>query len=223
MVHEWITSIHGFTRFIMAQTWGKSSPSLIVLSMISHGGYIGMSFGHGIPKLEVSKLLKLGFPSPLRAIISCVNLRLKWDLKQNFSPRWKLSNNMWHANCTHVFQGDFELLLGGNQIDTLILNPFLGHNLYFKYWNGSCEPILRIYVSRAFQWFKKIFNPISFGPWNTFLKTWNSIGIPTPKMWESIWKFMGSFIHILESANVIPMLHSWPTPFHAFALVINPR
>ncbi len=31
-----------------------------------------------------------------------------------------------------------------------------GHNLCFKYSNGSCEPILYIYVPRYFQWYKEI-------------------------------------------------------------------
>jgi hypothetical protein len=89
---------------------------------------------------------------------------------------------MWHTTCTHIFQGDFKLLVGGNQIGTLIPSLFFGHNLYFKYSNGSCKPTLNIYVSRASQWYKKIFNLISFDPWNTSFKIWDSIGIPTLKV-----------------------------------------
>jgi hypothetical protein len=37
-------------------------------------------------------------------------------------------------------------------------------NLCYKYLNGSCEPILDIYVPRAFQWYNEIFNPMSFDP-----------------------------------------------------------
>jgi len=35
---------------------------------------------------------------------------------------------------------------------------------------------------KNFQWYKELFNPMSFDPWNTFLKIWNSIGILTPKV-----------------------------------------
>ncbi len=38
---------------------------------------------------------------------------------------------------------------------------------------------------------------------------------------------MGSFPHTLlqtpKSANVTPELYYWPTPFHAFALVVSPK
>jgi hypothetical protein len=49
-----------------------------------------------------------------------------------------------------------------NQIDNLTFGPSFGHNLCFKYSNGSCKPILNIYVSRNFQWYKELFNPMSF-------------------------------------------------------------
>jgi hypothetical protein len=62
-----------------------------------------------------------------------------------------LSKNMWHAICTHLFQGDSHLLMGESQIGTLTPDPSFGHNLCFKYSNWSCEPILNIYVSRNFQ------------------------------------------------------------------------
>jgi hypothetical protein len=67
------------------------------------------------------------------------------------------------------------------QIGTLTLSPSFGHNLYFKHSNGTCEPILNIYVSRAFQWYNELFNPMRFDPYNRFLKIWESIGIPTLK------------------------------------------
>jgi len=48
----------------------------------------------------------------------------------------------------------------GNQIGILILDPFVSHNLCFKYSNGTCKPISNIYVSRfngimicSIQWF----------------------------------------------------------------------
>jgi hypothetical protein len=47
---------------------------------------------------------------------------------------------------------------------------------------GHANSFLNIYVSKVFQWYKECFNPMSFDPWNTFLKIWNYLGILTPKM-----------------------------------------
>jgi len=69
-----------------------------------------------------------------------------------------------------------------SQICTLIPYLFLGHNLCFKYSNESCKLILDIYISRYFQWYKKIFNVMIFDLWNIFIKIQVSIGILTPKM-----------------------------------------
>ncbi len=140
-----------------------------------------MSFCHEILKLGVLKFLKLGLLALWRAITSCENIWLKLGLKKSCSPHWQLSNNMWHATYKHVFQGNFQLLMVGNQIGTLTLSPYFGHNLWFKCSNGSCEPILDIYVSKAFQRYKEIFNPMSFGLLNTSLNIWNSIGISKGK------------------------------------------
>jgi hypothetical protein len=73
----------------------------------------------------------------------------------------------------------------------LIRGPFFGHNLYSKYPNGSCKPILNIQVPRAFQWYKKILNLLGFDPCNRPLKTRKSIGIPTPKVGVHLgmWRF----------------------------------
>jgi len=51
-----------------------------------------------------------------------------------------------------------------SQIDTLIPNFCFGQNLCYKYSNGSYEPILDIFVSRAFQRYNEILNPMSFDP-----------------------------------------------------------
>jgi hypothetical protein len=70
----------------------------------------------------------------------------------------------------------------GNQICTLIPYPFFGHNLCFKYSNGSCELILYIYISKYFQQYKKFFNVMIFYLWNISLNIQVSIGIPIPKV-----------------------------------------
>jgi hypothetical protein len=61
---------------------------------------------------------------------------------------------MQHIIYMQVNQGDFWLLVVKNQIGSLISGPSFGHNLCFKYSNGSCEPILDIQGSRTFQWYK---------------------------------------------------------------------
>ncbi len=70
----------------------------------------------------------------------------------------------------------------GSQIGTLIPDPSFGHNLCFKYPNGSWKPILDIHIARTFQWYKFFFNAMSFDPWNSPLKIQESFGTLTPKM-----------------------------------------
>jgi hypothetical protein len=60
----------------------------------------------------------------------------------------------------------------GSQIGNLIPDPSFGYNLCFRYPNESCQPILDIYVPRAFQWYKKLFNPMIFDPCNC------NLGVP---------------------------------------------
>jgi len=50
----------------------------------------------------------------------------------------------------------------GSQINILITDLSFGHNLCYKYSNGLYKPILDIFVSRDFQWYKEVFNPMSF-------------------------------------------------------------
>jgi hypothetical protein len=105
-----------------------------------------------------------------------------WGLKQSYNPHWNIFNNMWHITYTHIFQGNSWFLVVWSQIGSLTLNPSFGHNLCFKHSNGSCKPILDVYVSKKIQWYKEIFNSMNLDPWNTSLKIQDSIGIPTPKV-----------------------------------------
>jgi hypothetical protein len=107
----------------------------------------------GVPKLPKLRLLRLWAPITLR-----VNLWLRWGLKKSCSPRWELSNNMSHATFTQRNRVDSWLLGVGNQIANLTPD----HNLCFKYPNGSCEPILDIYVSIVFQCYKELLNLLGF-------------------------------------------------------------
>jgi len=83
---------------------------------------------------------------------------------------------MSHTTYTQGNKVDFWLLVVGSQIANLIPGLSFGHNLCFKGPNGSCEPILNIYVLIYFQWYKGLFNPLGFDPCNCFLKMWESIG-----------------------------------------------
>ncbi len=76
----------------------------------------------------------------------------------------------------------FRLFVVGGQIGSLTNNPSFGHNLCFKYPNGSCEPILNIYVSRDFQCYKELFNSMNIDPCNYLLKIRESIRTPTSKV-----------------------------------------
>ncbi len=115
------------------------------------------------------------------AITLRANLWLRWGLNQSFSPCRELSNGMLHAICTHENRVDSQLLMVGNQTANLIPNPSFDHNLKFGCSNGRCEPILDIYVSRASHWYKELFKPLSFDPYNRPLKIRESTKTPTPQ------------------------------------------
>jgi hypothetical protein len=126
-------------------------------------------------QVEVPKFSKFGLLWLRSPITFCPELQLRWGLKQSWRPRQNLSNDMWHATCKQVNQGDSWLLMFGSQIDSLIFRLSFHHNFCFKYPNGSYELILNIYVSITFQWYKELFNPKNFDPWNCALKIWESI------------------------------------------------
>jgi hypothetical protein len=119
----------------------------------------------GVLKFPKLGLLRLWGPITLRA-----DLRLKWGLKKSCSPCQKIFNDMLHATCTQGNQGDSWLLVVESQIVNLIPGPSFGYNLCFKCPNGSCKPILDIYVSKDFQWYKELLNPMGFDPWKLFFK-----------------------------------------------------
>jgi hypothetical protein len=114
----------------------------------------------------------------------------------------------------------------GTQIANLTYGPSFGHNLCFNYPNGSCEPILDIYVPRVFQWYKGIFNPMGFDPLQSLSEDSRIHLIPIPKVGThlGVWKFIPSHsLTFLEAWNVTPGLHTWPAPLQALSLVVSPR
>ncbi len=144
----------------------------------------------------------MGFPRFWRPITSSANLWSRWGLKQSCIPHQDLFNSMWHVTCTQINRGDSWLLVVGSQIGNFTPDPSFGHNLCFKNPNGSCESISNIYVPRAFQLYKEIFNPIIFYPCNHPLKIQESIGTSTPKMGAhlGVWGFIPSHSLALPGA-----------------------
>jgi hypothetical protein len=158
-------------------------------------------------QMGVPKFPKLGPPWLWRCITLCANLQLKWGLKQTCSPCWKLFTGMWHITFMQGNQGNFWLLVVGSQIGNLTPDLSFGHNLCFKYSNGSCKTILNIYVPRSFQWYKELFNPMNFYLCNCPLKIQESIGTPTPKVGIHLrlWGFFPSHSLALPGVwNVTP-------------------
>jgi hypothetical protein len=133
-------------------------------------------------QMGVSKLPRSRLPRLCKAITLCADLRSGWGLKQSYNPRQELFNGVSHATCTEESWVDSRLLVVESQIVNLTPDLSFGHNLCFRCPNGSCEPILDIYVSITFQWYTKLFNAMGFDPCNRSLKIRESTGSPTPKV-----------------------------------------
>jgi hypothetical protein len=164
--------------------------------------------------MGVPKFPKLGFPRLWGSVTLCVDLWLRWGLKEHCILHWELSNGMLHATFMQGDRVDSWLLLVESQIANLIFDLSFGHNLCFRCSNGSCEPILDIYVSINFQWYKEFFNQMGFDP------------LQSPKMGVhlGVWGFIPSHSFALPWAwDVTSRLSSWPTTLQALALVMSPR
>ncbi len=123
----------------------------------------------GVPKSR-----QLGLLGLWGRITSCAELRLRCGLKQSCSSRRELFNVMWHVVCSQVFWVDSRLLVVGSQNwqtpGSSTPGPSFDHNLCFRCPNEQCEPILDIYTSRAFHWYKELLEARSFDPCNLTLK-----------------------------------------------------
>jgi hypothetical protein len=87
----------------------------------------------------------------------------------------------------------------GSQIGNLTSSLSFCHNLCCRCPNGSCEPILDIYTSISFQWYKEIFNARCFDLYNYSLTVQECIGTPTLKMEAhlEVWIFILTLFHTL--------------------------
>jgi hypothetical protein len=131
---------------------------------------------------------------------------------------------MSHATCAQENRVDSWLLMVGSQIANLIPNPSFGHNLCFRCSNGTCKPILDIYVPIAFQWYEKLLEPLGFDLCNHSLNIQESTKTPTPNMGVhlGVRRFFPSHSFALPlHENVTPKLSLGLHPCKPFALVTS--
>jgi hypothetical protein len=184
----------------------------------------------GVPKSRPAGLPGLWSPITLRA-----DLGSKCGLKQSCSSRRELFNGMSHVVCSQVFRVDSRLLVVGSQNwqtpgsstpGSSTPGPSFGHNLCFRCPNEQWEPILDIYASRYFHWYKERHKPLRFDPSNWSLKFRESTGTPSPKAGVAlgVWGFTPSHFPTLPGVpDVTPGLPFGPHPCNPFALVASPK
>jgi hypothetical protein len=109
---------------------------------------------------------------------------------------------MSHATCMQGNLGNSQLLVVSSQTANLTPNLSFSHNLCFRCPNGSSEPILDIYIPKAFQWYKELFKPLSFDSCNRLLRIREFIGTPSPKVRVAlgVWGFIPSHFPTLSGA-----------------------
>ncbi len=147
-MHGQAMSKHKFARLTIDWTWGSHHlPFYSIICVWPQGQHPNVILFQdsqmGVPKISKLGLLRLWTPITL-----CVNLWLRWGLKQSCSPC------LSHATCTQGNQGDSRLLVVRSQIANLTFGFSFGHNMCFKCPHGTCKPILDIYVPKYFQWYK---------------------------------------------------------------------
>jgi hypothetical protein len=142
---------------------------------------------------------QMGLPRLWSLITLRADLGLQCGLKQSCRSRRDLFNGMSHVLCSQVFWVDSRLLVVESQNwqtpGNSTPDPSFGHNLCFRCPNEQCEPILDIYASRAFHWYKERYNPLRFDPCNRSLKFQESTGTPSPKVGVAlgVWGFTPSY------------------------------
>jgi hypothetical protein len=156
-------------------------------------GYFSRDSRVGVPKSRQMGLPGLWSPITLRE-----DLGSQCGLKQSCRSHRDLSNGMSHVLYSEVFRVDSRLLVVGSQNwqtpGNLTPGLSFGHNLCFRCPNEQCKPILDIYASRYFQWYKERHMTLRFGPWNCSLKFQESTGTPSPQVGVAlgVWVFTPS-------------------------------
>jgi hypothetical protein len=209
---------------------------LIVYFVTLHGAHIQMAF-HSWDSRDSRPGVPKSRPAGLPGLWSLITLRAdlgsKRGLKQSCSSPRELSNGMSHVVCSQVFRVDSRLLVVGSQNwqtpgtpGSSTPGPSFGHNLCFRCSNEQCEPILDIYASRAFQWYKERHKTLRFDPSNRSLKFRESTGTPSPKVGVAlgVWRLTPSHSPTLPGVfDVTPGLPLGPHPCNPFALVASPK
>ncbi len=114
----------------------------------------------------------------------------------------------------------------GLSIVNLTLDLSFANNLCFRRPNGHYEPILDIYVSIAFQWYKKLFEGMGFDPWNHTLKIKKSIWDSNSEhgsLLVSVKVHSLTFFALRGACDVTARSSSWPATLQPLALVASPR
>jgi len=185
-------------------------PPYSILYTSPRGPHPNSLFVPGLPKGSL-ETTKVRFPQLYRAITSFSDLQLGWGLKKSCNSHQELFNGVLHSICMHGSQVASQLFVVRSQTTNLTPDLYFCHNLCCKCPNGSWKPILDIYTSIAFQWYKELLNMRCFDVYNCSMKVWESTGTPTPK----------------RRAHLGVSLHSHtllgPCPWDPFALVASPR
>ncbi len=140
-------------------------------------GYFSQDSHVGVPKLS-----RVGVPGLWTPISPDCRVRSRRGMKQSCSPRRDLSNAVSRSQIGCREEVDSRRLVVESQTASLTPGPSFAHNLPFRYPNEQCEPILDIYVSRAFQRYQECNNPLRFDPSTRTLKFRESTKTPSPKM-----------------------------------------
>jgi hypothetical protein len=148
LVHNWSTfgakMSHGKTWAHKSHhgldLWGSHHLPLYIILCASPWGPHPNGILSWDSQMGISKFPKLGLPWLWGPITLCVDLRLGWGLKQSCSPYWELSNGRSHATYMQENRVHSWLLVVGNQITNLTLDPSFGHNLCFRFEMGHVNP-----------------------------------------------------------------------------------
>jgi hypothetical protein len=229
---------HFDTRLTTTRTSGVShhlTPYSIVYTS-PRGPHRNGLFVPGLPGLPrdscvgLPKLCQPGLPRLWSRITLRADLGSWRGLKQSCSSRQELSNGMSHVVCSLLFRVDSRLLMVGSQNwqtpGSSTPGPSFAHNLCFRCPNEQCKPILDIYASRAFQWYKERHKQLRFGPSNLSLKFWESTGTPSAKVGVAlgVWRLTPSHSLALPGvSDVTPRLPLGPHPCNPFCLGREPK
>jgi hypothetical protein len=211
----------------MALTWRKPPPSPLYYTMCLSTR--PTSKWHFVPGLSSGspKIAKVGTPMTL----GLHNFACRPPIKMRSTAKlYPLLRGFQRYVACHLKArelGQFPTFSGREIKLSIWFSSFLlAINLCFICPNGSCEPILDIYVPRAFQWYKKLLKPLSFDPYNRLLKIRESIGTPSPKVGVTlgVWRFIPShFPTLLGTCDVTLGLSLNPQPCKPLCLDCEPK